>query len=192
MNQSIPTPISTRLAEQSDIETILRFIQKKAAFDRSLGAFLGELETTEARLQKTLFDHPAFASVLLAEIDVEIHAAERPHPVGFALYYFRYSSFAARPSLWLDDLFVDREMRGRGAGLALMQRLAALALAQDCTHMAWTASPKNAVGITFYHQLGAKITGPQGDSLQFRWQSEQMLESAKIIKNKPLLTTLQQ
>lgn len=187
MNQSISTrSISTRLAEQSDIETILRFIQKKAAFDQSLGAFLAELETTEARLQKTLFDHPAFASVLLAEIG----AAESIHPVGFALYYFRYSSFAARPSLWLDDLFVDREMRGRGAGLALMQQLAALALAQDCTHMAWTASPKNAVGITFYHKLEAKIIGQQGDSLQFRWQPEQMLEIAKMIESKPRLATL--
>jgi GNAT superfamily N-acetyltransferase len=112
--------ISTRLAEQSDLELVLAFIQKKAAFDRSLGAFSGELQATRARLQKTLFKHPAFASVFLAEIDRE----SAPKPIGFALYYFRYSSFAARPSLWLDDLFIDQAMRRQGAGLALMQRLA--------------------------------------------------------------------
>jgi GNAT superfamily N-acetyltransferase len=162
--------ISTRLAEQSDLELVLAFIQKKAAFDRSLGAFSGELQATRARLQKTLFKHPAFASVFLAEIDRE----SAPKPIGFALYYFRYSSFAARPSLWLDDLFIDQAMRRQGAGLALMQRLAMLALAQDCTHMAWTASAKNTVGVTFYEQLGAKVSQQQGESLQFCWQPEQM------------------
>ena len=89
--------------------------------------------------------------------------------VGFALYGFRYSSFAGQPSIWLDDLYVNENMRSQGAGTALMVRLVEIAKEHDCTHLAWTADKRNTRGLNFYHQLGAKITKQENNRCFFIW-----------------------
>lgn len=78
-------------------------------------------------------------------------------PVGLALYTFTYSTFLARPTLWLEDLFVLPEARGRGAGLALLRALARIAVRRGCGRMEWTVLDWNRPAIRFYRQLGAGL-----------------------------------
>ncbi len=155
--------VTIRPAVSADIPLILSFIQKKAEFDRQTGAFTGVLQTTEQRLQETLFGAMPYAFVLLAEVD---------QTVGFALYYFRYSSFIAQPSIWLDDLFIDPSYRQQGIGTALMRQLAKIAIERSCTHLAWTASSHNVNGVRFYHKLGAQIVDQQESRLYFQLNTE--------------------
>lgn len=152
-----------RTAIPDDVSLIFSFIQKKAEFDRNIGAFSGVLQVSEERIQKTLFGTIPFAYVLLAET--------LGHPVGFALYGFRYSSFAGQPSIWLDDLYVLEKMRSQGAGVALMYYLAQIAKENNCTHLAWTADARNTRGLSFYHRLGAEITEQKGYRCFLRWTS---------------------
>lgn len=158
--------LQIRHAHSGEVPLILTLIHRKAEFDRQMGSFIGELRATEEKLQATLFGEPPLAYVLLVE--------QAHHKVGFALYYFRYSSYAAQPSLWLDDLFLDIQARGQGIGTQLMQQLAAIAHAQHCTHMAWNAHPHNDRGIKFYLGLGAKIVERNRDGLLLELQTEAM------------------
>lgn len=158
--------IAIRNAHENDGTTILKFIQRKAEFDRSMNAFGGEIQTSEAAILQTLFGPQPFARVLIAEANNS--------PVGFALYYFRYSSFKGRPSLWLDDLYVNETQRSQGIGAALMNRLAEIAIENNCTHIAWTASIHNTRGIKFYERLGAQITERKEHQVVFQVEPHQV------------------
>lgn len=160
--------ITIRPAVAGDAPFILEFIRKKAAFDAGMKGFTGTLETSEEAIRETLFGAVPFAQVLLAEGGGGFLA--------FALYYFRYSSFKGRPYLWLDDLFVNDEIRSRGLGIAMMRRLAQTAAHHRCTHIAWTASGNNARGIQFYERLGARTVEKRGGSLFFE-------ADAQVIRN---------
>jgi len=153
-----------REATVEDIALIFSFIQKKAAFDRSIGAFSGELGVSEDKLRKTLFGAVPLSYVLFAE--------SAGCAIGYALYGFRYSSFAGQPSIWLDDLYVDEGMRSQGAGEVLMRQLATLAKQHDCTHLAWNADARNIRGLRFYHRLGARITYQHDMSCFLTWIPE--------------------
>jgi GNAT superfamily N-acetyltransferase len=139
-----------RTAKPDDVPLIYSFMRKKAEFDRNIGAFSGVLRVSEAKILKILFSPIPFAYVLIAET--------LGYPIGFALYGFRYSSFAGQPSIWLDDLYVDEEMRSQGTGAVLMKHLAQIAKENDCTHLAWNADARNIRGLNFYQRLGAEIT----------------------------------
>ena len=78
-------------------------------------------------------------------------------PVGLALYTFTYSTFLARPTLWLEDLFVVPEARGRGAGLALLRALARIAVRRGCGRLEWSVLDWNRPAIRFYRALGAEL-----------------------------------
>lgn len=146
-----------RDATADDAAEILAFVRAKAQFDRELGAFGGALGITEELIRRHLFGPRPFASVLLA--------GDLGPAAGFALYYFRYSSFRGRPSIWLDDLYVHPPVRRQGAGRVLMGRLAEVAAAADCTHIAWVASASNAIGMGFYQRLGATVVNQAGDAV---------------------------
>ncbi|MBE9169321.1 GNAT family N-acetyltransferase [Pleurocapsales cyanobacterium LEGE 06147] len=150
-----------RTATPNDVSLIFSFIQKKAEFDSNIGAFSSVLRVSEEKIRKTLFSTIPFAYVLFAET--------LGHPVGFALYGFRYSSFSDQPSIWLDDLYVDEEMRSRGAGAALMHYLAQIAKKNDCTHLAWTADTRNIRALSFYRRLGAEISEQKGYRCFLTW-----------------------
>src|SRR5689334_12196467 len=92
-----------RDATAEDAVTVLAFVQAKAQFDRELGAFSGSIANTEELIRRHVFGPRPIAFVLFA--------VEFAEPVGFALYYFRYSSFRGRPSMWLDDLFIHPAAR---------------------------------------------------------------------------------
>jgi GNAT superfamily N-acetyltransferase len=151
--------ITIRKATPTDVPTIIDYIEKKASFDRSLGSFDGSLGMTTDRIAKALFGSPVLAHALLA-IAGEL-------PTGFAFYYYRFSSFQARPSLWLDDLYVDENVRRLGAGLTLMSALATEAALHDCTHIAWTADAKNPSGVPFYTKIGATLISQQESRLSY-------------------------
>ncbi|WP_299408083.1 GNAT family N-acetyltransferase [Acaryochloris sp. IP29b_bin.148] len=151
-----------RAATQADIHLIYQFIQQKAEFDRSVGAYQGILQTSDAKIRTTIFGPTPFAYVLFCE--------QQNQPTGFALYGFRYSSFAGQPSIWLDDLYVAEEYRSQGAGAALMQYLAQIAASHHCTHLAWTADARNQRGLQFYHRLGAEIIKREGQRCYWKWQ----------------------
>ncbi|PSB41075.1 GNAT family N-acetyltransferase [Chamaesiphon polymorphus] len=153
--------MQVRSATPNDVALILSFIQKKSEFDRNIGAFSGILQVSETKIHQTLFGLIPFAYVLFAELS--------DRPIGFALYQFRYSSFAGQPSIWLDDLFIDDRMRSRGAGAALMAQLARIAAENNCTHLAWTADARNTRGLKFYDRLGAEIIEQHGNRCFLRW-----------------------
>ena len=138
------------------------------------------LRTSEEKIYKTLFSTVPFSYVLFAE-----NAARE---VGFALYGFRYSSFAGQPSIWLDDLYVDEAMRSKGAGAALMSHLAGVASENACTHIAWHADARNVLawhadarnvrGLHFYHRLGAEIVEQSGNRCLLKWMPRTASEEA--------------
>ena len=151
-----------RSAKSEDAELIYQFIRHKAEFDREMGAYSGEIQTTAAKIRETIFGDCPFAYVLFAEA--------YKSAIGFALYYFRYSSFAGQPSLWLDDLFVNSDMRNHGAGTLLMNRLLQVAKDNNCSHLAWTADARNIKGLKFYKRLGAEIIEQKGDRCFLNWK----------------------
>jgi GNAT superfamily N-acetyltransferase len=95
--------------------------------------------------------------------------------VGFALYFFNYSTFLGKPGLFLEDLFVDPAYRGRGFGKSLLQRLAQLAVERDCGRMEWNVLTWNAPAIGFYESLDAK---PQEQWQTYRLTGESIARLA--------------
>jgi GNAT superfamily N-acetyltransferase len=153
--------MEVRSATLDDVAVIFSFIQKKAEFDRNIGAFPGILQTSEDKIRKTLFGEIPFSYVLFAELSgLEI---------GFALYGFRCSSFVGQPSIWLDDLYVNENWRSQGAGAVLMDHLAQIAKENDCSHLAWNADARNTRGLAFYYRLGAEIMEQHGNRCFLRW-----------------------
>jgi GNAT superfamily N-acetyltransferase len=155
-----PSGVAIRAAVRSDAPLLLAYVGKKAEFDRATGAFTGVVHATREKIEATLFGEPRFAHALVAE--------DARGPRGFALYYFRYSSFAGQPSLWLDDLYVDADARGFGVGAALLARLVEIARGHGCTHLAWTAAVANPRGIAFYEREGAVIVSRDEQQVTFR------------------------
>jgi GNAT superfamily N-acetyltransferase len=139
-------PPLIRAATVSDLPQILRFIRALADYEK----LLPEVEATEERLRATLFPdtgRPA-AECLLAFCDDQ--------PAGFAIFFTNYSTFLARPGLYLEDLFVDPTLRGRGVGKALLLHLARLANQRNYGRMEWTVLDWNEPAIAFYEALGAR------------------------------------
>lgn len=132
-----------RPATPKDIAIIVDLIHQKAAFDGCPGA----VTATAEQLNRDLFGEPVLASVLLVEIESEI--------VGFATYHRIYSTFLAKPGIWLDDLYLQPKFRRQGMGRALMQQLCQIAQASGCERVDWTVAVNNASGMQFYKNLGA-------------------------------------
>jgi len=136
-----------RSATARDVPLILGFIRGLAAYEK----LLDECEATEESLRRTLF--PADGTAPAAHVVI---AEAEGRPAGFALYFFNYSTFLARPGLYLEDLFVLPEFRGRGLGKALLVHLAKIANTRGCGRMEWAVLDWNAPAIAFYEGLGAR------------------------------------
>src|SRR5262249_44685003 len=122
---------------------------------------------SEERIRRPLFGPRPVAFALLA--------GGPGAAVGFALDYFRYSSFRGRPSVWLDDLYVHPPARRQGAGRLLVGRLAEVAAAADCTHIARVASASHAVGMGFYRRVGATVALQAGDAVTLQIEPAALL-----------------
>ena len=126
---------------------ILSLIRSLADYEK----LTPEVTATEARLHASLF--PADGAAPTAHC---VLAEAAGAPAGFALYFFNYSTFLARPGLYLEDLFVKPEFRGRGLGKALLLHLAQLANQRGCGRMEWAVLDWNQPAIAFYETLGAR------------------------------------
>jgi GNAT superfamily N-acetyltransferase len=135
-----------RPATREDIPLILTFIRALAEYEK----LAHEVEATEEKLRTTLFPEKgtSVAHCVLAFAGTA--------PAGFALFFYNYSTWLARPGLYLEDLFVKPERRGQGIGRALLLHLAKLANAQGCGRMEWSVLDWNQPAIDFYEALGAR------------------------------------
>lgn len=132
-----------RAAGGADVPVILSFIRKLAAYER----LSHEVTATEELLRETLFGARPRAEVAIGYFHEEA--------VGFVLFFHNYSTFLARPGLYIEDLFVDESYRRRGFGRALLLYVARLAKERHCGRLEWAVLDWNAPAINFYKQLGA-------------------------------------
>jgi GNAT superfamily N-acetyltransferase len=144
--------MTIRPATVADVPVILRLIQGLAEYER----MLDQAVATAGQLEATLFGPRPYAEVVLAE-EEEVVAGSRPVVVGFALFFHNYSTFRGKPGLYLEDLFVVPEARGRGIGKALLLHLKEIAIARGCGRMEWAVLEWNEPAIGFYRKLGAEI-----------------------------------
>jgi GNAT superfamily N-acetyltransferase len=128
----------------SDIETFLDLIDGLADYERLARP---DADARQRLAHDALADPPRF-SVLLAEAEGEV--------VGYAVYFFTYSTFLARPTLYLEDIFVTPSARGLGAGLALFRACVTGAVRNGCGRMEWQVLTWNTPSIEFYQRLGAR------------------------------------
>ena len=137
--------LTIRRGTARDVPAILALIRGLAEYER----LADEVEATAARVRRHGFGRRPYFETLICR--------RGRGPVGFALYVFTYSTFLARPTLYLEDLFVVPAERGNGAGTALLAALARIAVHRGCGRMEWTVLDWNAPAIGFYERLGARL-----------------------------------
>lgn len=151
-----------KFATVHDVPLILSFIKQLAEYEK----LLHEVVATEEILQETLFGPKAHAEVIIAYLDQK--------PVGFALFFHNFSTFLGRPGIYLEDLFVDPVVRGKGIGQKLLSYLAKLAKERKCGRLEWWVLDWNETAINFYKRIGAvpmdewtvfRVTGQALDDL---------------------------
>jgi GNAT superfamily N-acetyltransferase len=140
----LTTEVTLRSARETDVPAILALIQALADYEKLRDACVA----TEESLRATLFCDPPWAKVTIAELPGGRIA-------GFALHCTNYSTFLARPGIWLEDLFVYPEFRGHGIGRKLLAHLARHALEQNFGRVEWNVLDWNTPSIAFYESLGA-------------------------------------
>ena len=135
--------LTFRNAERADTALILQFIRELAAYEK----MLDEVVADEATLEAWIFDRQK------AEV---IFAVEDGKEVGFALFFHNFSTFLGRAGLYLEDLYVKPECRGRGYGKAILKKLASIAVERGCGRLEWWCLDWNKPSIDFYLSLGAE------------------------------------
>lgn len=152
-----------RQANINDVSTILSFIKALAEYED----MSDQVVATEELLKEWLFEKKK-AEVLLA--------MEGDTAVGFALYFYNFSTFLGRAGIYLEDLFVKKEYRGKGYGKALLKELARIAVSQGCGRLEWCCLDWNQPSIDFYLSLGAR---PMDDWKQYRLTGDTLKALAK-------------
>jgi GNAT superfamily N-acetyltransferase len=153
-----------RSATEADVPIILSLIRELAEYEREPNAVVA----TEAGLREVLFGPKRSAEVLLA--------LESGEAVGFAVYFYNFSTWLGRPGLYLEDLFVRPAVRGKGFGRGLLERLAQIAKERGCGRMEWAVLDWNDPAIQFYRKLGAS---PMNEWTVFRLTAEGIAKLAK-------------
>ena len=175
-----PDDLVIRFARAADVPSILAFIRELAAYEK----LADEVTADEAALKSTLFGVRPAAEVLIAELGGTraASALERSitggAPVGFALFFESYSTFLAKPGLYLEDLFVRPAARGKGVGAALMSACARIAMQRNYGRFEWSVLDWNEPALRFYAALGStqmadwtvqRLTGDPLASLAGQW-----------------------
>ncbi len=137
------TTLQLRAATAADVPLILQFIKDLAEYERLTEMVVA----TEEQLLKTLFAERPCAEIVMAFYGGE--------PAGFALFFHNYSTFLAKPGIYLEDLFVKPGFRGKSIGKALLSHLAKLAVERNCGRLEWSVLDWNQPAIGFYQSLGA-------------------------------------
>jgi GNAT superfamily N-acetyltransferase len=135
--------IAIRSARPEDVPLILAFIRELAEYEH----LSHEVVATEDRLRATLFGDRPFAEVILAESGGD--------PAGFSLFFHNYSTFLARPGIYVEDIFVRPPFRNQGIGRKILTHICELAAERECGRVEWSVLDWNAPAITFYENLGA-------------------------------------
>ena len=160
-----------RPAQPGDAALVLSFIHKIARYEK----MEDQVVATEATLHDSLFTRRVCECTL---------AYYEDKPVGFALYFSNFSTFIGRAGMYLEDLFVDPEMRGKGIGKALICFVAALARSRGCQRMEWSCLDWNQPSIAFYKSLGA---APMDEWTVYRLSGEDIGRVAEQIQLDPPL-----
>jgi GNAT superfamily N-acetyltransferase len=148
-NPQLPSDdvLNLRPATPTDVPQILTFIRDLATYEREPDAVLA----TEADLLRDGFGPAKRFDCIIAELT----SADTTAAAGFALYFYNYSTWRGHAGIYLEDLYVSPEHRGKGIGKALLTRVAAIAVAEGCPRFEWAVLDWNTPSIDFYHQLGA-------------------------------------
>lgn len=148
--------LSFRYAQREDTPLIIKFIKGLAEYEK----MLSDVVADEATLEEWIFDKEK------AEV---IFAVENGEEVGFALFFHNFSTFLGRAGIYLEDLYVLPEHRGKGCGKALLQKLASIAVERGCGRLEWSCLDWNRPSIDFYLSLGAE---PMSDWTAYRVTGE--------------------
>ena len=136
--------VQIRDAQAEDSALILRFVRELARYEKAEH----EVTATQAEIEASIFGDGSTVRALVCEADGE--------PIGFAVYFFNYSTWQGRRGLYLEDLYVTPERRGSGAGKALLKHLAGIAVAAGCGRFEWSVLDWNEPAIKFYESIGAR------------------------------------
>jgi GNAT superfamily N-acetyltransferase len=139
------TAVTITPATEADVPTILSFIRALAEYEK----LAHQCVATEAGLRETLFGPRPYAEILIARLG--------DTPVGHAIFFHNYSTFLARPGIYIEDIFVLPEHRGRGAGKALLREVARIARDRSCARLEWSVLDWNTPAIEFYQRAGADV-----------------------------------
>lgn len=153
-----------RKATENDIPTILHLISQLAIYEK----LEHEVVATEETLKQTIFVQN-YAEVIIGEEDGQ--------PVGFALFFHNYSTFLSKPGIYLEDLFVEVEHRGKGYGKKLLAELARIAKERNCGRLEWSVLNWNTPSIEFYKSLGAK---PMDEWTVYRMTEQEINDLAAL------------
>ncbi len=153
-----------RAASVDDVPLLLELIRGLAVYEK----LEHQVVATEQNLRDSLFGARPYAEALIAEW--------QGVAAGFALYFHNYSTFLGRPGLYLEDLFVKPDFRGKGIGRRLLSELAALAVARGCGRLEWSVLDWNAPALGFYRSVGAV---PQTDWIIHRLTGESLQALAR-------------
>lgn len=156
--------IKIRPATEHDAGLILQFIIDLARYEKAEH----EVKATEATIQQSLFSESSVTQALICEKDGQ--------PIGYAVYFFNYSTWLAKHGLYLEDLYISPAARGSGAGKAMLQHLAKVAVDKGCGRFEWSVLDWNEPAIQFYQSLGAK---PQDEWVGYRLSGQALLDLAK-------------
>lgn len=135
--------LSIRSAVQGDAKTILFFIRELAIYEKAEH----EVLATEETIAESIFSDESHVNALICELDGK--------PIGIAIYFYNYSTWLAKPGLYLEDLYVSADARGKGAGKLLLQEMAKIALDKGCGRFEWSCLDWNKPSRDFYESIGA-------------------------------------
>ena len=161
--------LEIKVATVEHIPLILEFIKELAEYEK----LLHQVVATEKILKESLFGEKKYAEIIIAYVEKK--------PVGFALYFHNFSTFLGRPGIYLEDLFVKPEARGKGIGQKILAYLGHLAKQRNCGRLEWSVLDWNETAINFYKRVGAKAmdewtvfraTGQALDELAETWEIE--------------------
>jgi GNAT superfamily N-acetyltransferase len=162
--------LTIRPALEADLPLVLRLIRDLARYEKLEHKVVADEET----LRRSLFGPRVYAEAVIAE-ESDREVGEGVKPVGFALFFHNFSTFIGRPGIYLEDLYVEPEARGRGYGKALLAHLAKLAKERNCGRVEWAVLDWNEPSIKFYESIGARMLD---DWRIFRLADEALAELA--------------